>query len=66
MAAQTHIKVQVNRSKDETPLNFDTGITTRECEINIQVAAGWAIIGHYRDQTLQAVTLKKSTELETN
>ena len=30
-------------------------------EINVQAAHGWAIIGHYKNNLLQTVTLQKTT-----
>jgi hypothetical protein len=66
MSVQSNIKVQLNRTKAEPPPTVRRVDPASECEVNIQVAAGWIVIGHYRDQTLQAVTLKKTTELEAN
>lgn len=64
MTVQTHIELQVNRVVDEAPTQLGVVDPAREYEINIQVAEGWAVTGHYRDRILQAVTLKKFTDLE--
>jgi hypothetical protein len=61
MSAQKYIILQVNTSKEIIQSDFDAVSPTMDCDINIQVADGWAITGHYHAQTLQAVTLQKTT-----
>ena len=59
MSIQKNIKLQVQHSKEGAPLRFAASLPAKDCEINIQVADGWAITGHYRNQTLQTITLQK-------
>ncbi len=38
--------------------------STGNCEVNVKVANGWAITGHYRNNALQAITLQKISQPE--
>ena len=67
MPAQKNIILQVNPSVEQTKSNHPVFTHTKDCDINIQVANGWAITGHYHNQALQTITLQKtSSEDETN
>jgi hypothetical protein len=65
MSVHKYINLQVCDSKKTTQPNFDPLSPAENCDINILVADGWAITGHYRDQTLQSVTLQKTSWQET-
>jgi hypothetical protein len=65
MSVQKNIKLQIHRGQNFRPSCSSVSIPAHS-EINIQVADGWVITGHYCDQTLQAVTLRKKTDIRTN
>jgi hypothetical protein len=64
MSVQKNITLQVNNSMEMIAKDFDPLSPTKDCDISIQVANGWAITGHYQNYALQAITLKKSTATE--
>ena len=63
MSIQKNIILQIDHSNEKMPPDFVATTPTEGYDINIQVANGWAITGHYHNQILQTITLKKiSTE----
>ena len=64
MTTQKDITLQVNPSIVKTQLDFETNTPPQDCDINIRVADGWAVTGHYRNQVLQTVRLQKTSSEE--
>ena len=64
MSVRKNIKLQVNNPLERNALMAQAAPSANLCAINIHVANGWEIIGHYRDQILQTITLQKSTAIE--
>jgi hypothetical protein len=64
MSVQKNIMLQVNNSMEKMKKDFDPLSSTKDCDINIQVANGWAITGHYQNNTLQTLTLQKTAQSE--
>ena len=60
MSIQKNITFQVHPSTMKMHSNFAAATLTEDCDINIQVANGWTITGHYCNQVLQTVTLEKT------
>lgn len=66
MSVEKNIKLQVNHPIEYKQNEIEAATPTNICDINIQVANGWEITGHYRNQTLQTITLQKSMVAEEN
>jgi hypothetical protein len=64
MLIQKNITLQINHSSEKVPSNITMVDLNTDCDINIQVANGWAINGHYRNQILQTITLLKVSSKE--
>ena len=64
MSIEKNIRLQVNNPMDHKQQEIDTASPTEDCNINIRVTTGWEITGHYRNQTLQTITLQKFTAPE--
>ena len=60
MSAKKNIKLKVSNPLERESFMVQATPAADMCDINIQVANGWEIIGHYRDQILQTITLQKS------
>ena len=61
MSDKKHFTLQVDHLLDEQQTPPQT-TSSGKCEINVQVANGWAITGHYQNNTLQTITLRKTME----
>jgi hypothetical protein len=66
MSVQKNITLHVNHPKENTWSDCAAITSPKDCNIHIQVASGWAITGHYRNQTLQTITLEKSLSKESS
>ncbi len=64
MSVQKNITLQVNSPMEHKQHEIETVNTTEDCNINIRVTNGWEITGHYRNQTLQTITLQKPVSPE--
>jgi hypothetical protein len=63
MSVKNQLTVQVDHLLEDQQMKFSPS-SAGKCEINVQVAEGWAITGHYQDNTLRTVTLQKTSETE--
>jgi len=61
MSVQDRLTVQVNHLLKD-PQTHPAATPAENCEINVRVANGWAITGHYRNNNLQAITLQKTSQ----
>ena len=64
MYIQKNIILQVHQSIRKMNSNFVTTTSIEDCDINVQVANGWTITGHYSNQVLQTITLEKTPSRE--
>jgi len=64
MSGEKNIKLQVNHPIEYRKYEIETTFPADTCDINIHVANGWEITGHYQNQTLQTITLQKSLAAE--
>lgn len=64
MSVQKNITLQINHSMDKIIKDTHPPSPPGDCDINIQVASGWAVTGHYQNNILQAITLQKSISPE--
>ena len=62
MFHQNQLTVELAHLFDQSPQTHP--VPDGKGEINVQVADGWAITGHYHNNTLQAVTLRKTSPTE--
>jgi len=66
MSDQKYFQLNVTNPVPDSQAQFGTSSPADDCQINIRVANGWAITGHYQNHTLQAITLEKSSATEAN
>ena len=66
MSVQKNITVQVDNLREKIKKDASRYSPTQNCAIQIQVANGWAVTGHYCGHTLQNVTLQKTSSQEAN
>lgn len=64
MPVPKNITVLVNNSIGKIKDDLDPLSSTQDYDINIRVADGWAITGHYQNNSLQTITIEKSTVME--
>ena len=60
MSGQKHFHLNVNYPNPVLQPVPESISPTEDCRINIQVADGWAITGHYKNNVLQTITLQKT------
>jgi hypothetical protein len=61
MSVQNRLTVQVDHLFKESQTHC-VATTTEKCEINVLVVNGWAITGHYQNNTLKTITLQKTSQ----
>ena len=66
MPVQQNIELQVFRTNNQPSGNQRESAPVQDYEINVHVVDGWAITGHYQNNTLHTVTLQKTIESEEN
>lgn len=65
MSGQKNFHLNVNYPSPVLQPGFEVPSPADDYQINIQVANGWAISGHYKNNVLQTITLSK-TPVSTN
>jgi len=66
MSVQKNITFHVNYLDENAWSDFAAVTPAKDCDVHIQVISGWAITGHYRNRTLQRITLEKNLSKESN
>ena len=63
MLVQNQITLQIDHLIKRPQIRFPP-TPLENCHINIQVAHGWTVTGHYQNNTLQTISLLKISQLK--